>query len=56
MDPTGGFGLPLLLVVAVIILAMWLFAPSGWALGVSFVFGGGFLALLIWVLSNARFI
>lgn len=55
MDPTGGLGLPLLIVVVAIIACVWIFAPLAWALGVSVVLGGGFVALMLYVLSNARF-
>jgi hypothetical protein len=53
MDPTGGMGLWLLLVA--IVIALWIFAPFNWALSVSLVLGGLFVAFILFVLSNARF-
>ena len=55
MDPTGGLGLPILVAIIVAIIAMWVFAPFGWALGVSLVLLGLFVAFIVAVFSTARF-
>jgi hypothetical protein len=55
MDPTGGMGLWLLLAVIAIVIVLWIFAPFNWALGVSLVLGGLFVAFILFVFSNARF-
>ena len=55
MDPTGGWGLKLLLVLIVAIVLLWWMAPSAWALGVSIILGVAFVAFIVSIFSNARF-
>lgn len=55
MDPTGGWGLKLLLILVVAIILLWVFAPHAWALGISIALGVAFVVFILYVLSTARY-
>jgi uncharacterized membrane protein YeaQ/YmgE (transglycosylase-associated protein family) len=55
MDPTGGWGLLILLGVIGAIILLWIFAPFEWALWSSVGLLVAFVALMIYVFKNARF-
>lgn len=55
MDPTGGAGLWVLVAIIAIIAAVWIFAPTAWAIGVTVGLVALFVAFIVFVFSNARF-
>jgi hypothetical protein len=55
MDPTGGWGLKILIAVIAIIIAIWIFAPFAWALGISIALAAAFIGFVLYVCSNTRF-
>ena len=55
MDPTGGMAGKGLIALAVIVALLWIFAPWAWAAGISLALAIGFFALLLFILSNARY-
>jgi hypothetical protein len=55
MDPTGGWGLKLLIALVVAIGLLWWLAPFAWALGISIALVVAFVVLIVAVFSTARF-
>lgn len=55
MDPTGGLGWMLIVVLIVVIVLLWVFAPHLWALGISVFLGILVLGFIFYVLVNARY-
>jgi hypothetical protein len=56
MDPTGGWGLKLLVALVIAIALLWWLAPHAWALGISIALGAAFVAFIVAIFSSARFI
>lgn len=55
MDPTGGWGLKLLIALIVAIVLLWWLAPFAWALGISIALGVAFIWFIVSIFSSARF-
>lgn len=55
MDPTGGFAGKGFVAVLVVVALLWIFAPFAWAAGISLVLFVAFLALILFIVSNARY-
>ena len=55
MDPTGGLGFYALIAMVIAIIALWLFAPTAWAIGLSIGVAVVVLGGLLYILSTARY-
>lgn len=55
MDPTGGLGLYAIFAMVIGIIALWIFAPTAWAIGLSIALAAVVLGGLIYIISNAHY-
>lgn len=55
MDPTGGLAGKGFIALIVAIVLLWIFAPWAWAAGISAALAIGFFAVVLFILSNARY-
>lgn len=55
MDPTGGWGLKILIGLIVGIGLLWWLAPFAWALGISIALIVAFVVFIVSICSSARF-